>query len=175
MGQLSLIWGQQGLEPGRSSIPASSPGSCSKHKPGVSLQPRPALSPAAAKSLPSTQMGRCKGPLQPETKAVTSHTAQAVPLTSGQRPLGLLGPATHGSLGCPGPPPHPIPRSSRGSRPEVGYLENTCHPSSSAHAPGQMARYCFICIGSHPHSGALSGSLFPTHSDPSAVSPHLPP
>lgn len=47
-----------------------------------------------------------------------------------------MAPAPHGSPGCPGPPRDPTPRFSRGSQqPEVGYLENSCHPGSSAHAP----------------------------------------
>lgn len=59
-----------------------------------------------------------------------------------------MAPAPHGSPGCPGPPRDPTPRFSRGSQqPEVGYLENSCHPGSSAHAPGQMAHYSFTCVG----------------------------
>lgn len=47
-----------------------------------------------------------------------------------------MAPALHGSPGCPGPPRDLTPRFSRGSQqPEVGYLENSCHPGSSAHAP----------------------------------------
>lgn len=57
-----------------------------------------------------------------------------VPL--GCRALPRMAPAPHGSPGCPGPPRDPTPRFSRGSQqPEVGYLENSCHPGSSAHAP----------------------------------------
>lgn len=41
--QFSLIRGQCGLDLGRLPVPESSPGSCSKHRPGVSLQPQPAV------------------------------------------------------------------------------------------------------------------------------------
>lgn len=141
--QPALIWGQRGLDLSWRPVPASSPGSCSKHGPGVSLRPLPAPALTAAKSLPRMQMGQVQRASLPPTHGPAAHPRA----DSGRLP--------HSSLACARAASLLASVVQPGPRPEVSAL---------AHTPAQMARSSLF-TGSLPCSADLRGSpLQPTQS-----------
>lgn len=136
LGQLSLIRGQRGLDLSRllfqhpALAPAQNIGPASSC--GLS-QLCPQRQPSHC---PECKWGRCNGPLQSETKPITSHTQPKLFHTQADRvPLGCSAPAHTAPLPIPGQPLHLISWFSQAYSLRSVTWRTHCHTSFLACTP----------------------------------------